>query len=159
MRNLVLFSFLVACTGDPTSVDPDAPDSTVDAPDGTPSDGSGADASTDAGVDATPLIDGPLGTPGMCAVATQTGCATGQGCYPSGGSLMNFDPKGACAVAGGLPVGGSCTIHPNCATGLVCEGGGGGNGKCKAICTSSATCPTTTPTCMLYQHGEYGRCL
>lgn len=125
--------------------------------DGQPGDGSNMPP-TDAGADAMSLIDGPLGTPGMCAVATQTGCAAGQGCYPSGGSLMNFDPKGACAATSNVPLGGACTMHPDCAAGLLCEGAGG-NGRCRAICTSSSTCPTASPTCVKYQHGEYGRCL
>lgn len=156
MRNLVLFSLLMAaCTSHPTTSDPDAPDAATDGSDGSDGmPGDGSNTPTDAGTDAAVLIDGPLGTPGMCSVATQTGCMAGQGCYPSGGSLMNFDPKGACAVTSSVPLGGSCTIHPDCAAGLLCEGT-----KCRAICTSSATCPTATPTCVKYQHGEYGRCL
>jgi hypothetical protein len=144
MRNLILLlAVLSACGGTP---DPD-PDAAT---------GGDPDADLDAAVDATALIDGPLGTPGMCDPVTQQGCGPGQGCYPSDGS-PNYDPRGHCAVAGSLGLGGSCQSNGDCAVGLTCETSN--SGRCFQICVTSATCPTSASTCDLYAHGQFGMCI
>lgn len=141
MRKLVLLSFLAACTGHSTP-GPDAP-SITDGP------------LTDAGTDSTHsnLIDGPLGTAGMCDVVTQMGCAPGQGCYPT----KPYDSRGYCAVSEGGTQGGGCTQDSNCASGFVCLEGS--TFRCTAICTSDATCPSSMPTCSPFPHGKYGECV
>jgi hypothetical protein len=116
---------------------------------------SSSDGSIDALLDASTLIDGPLGTPGMCDVVTQQGCGVGQSCYPPDGGF-NFDSRGHCAVTGALGVGGSCQTSSDCAAGLMCETSN--SGRCFQICTTSATCPMSASTCMLFAHGAFGMC-
>ncbi|MCA9605509.1 MAG: hypothetical protein KC619_07930 [Myxococcales bacterium] len=81
---------------------------------------------------------GTCSTPDDCDLLMQTGCTTGQACYPSSGGL-------SCLPAGTLGAGEACMFTNDCMPGFGCLGPAGGAATCRAWCDMAAD-PTTCPS-------------
>ena len=73
-----------------------------------------------------------------CQVLEQSGCATGQGCYPA-------NVSGVCSTAGPKGPGDSCTQPNDCARGSTCVGTSTG-GTCFSFCSTAGGTPSCSST-------------
>lgn len=93
-----------------------------------------------------------------CDLVDQTGCDTGESCYPAG-----TDGARRCAPSGGAMRGESCMSLNGCASGLGCFGVATATFECVELCRIGGTgCSAAGETCRVVDAGlpsDVGLCL
>ena len=84
-----------------------------------------------------------------CNPVTMSGCPSGYGCYPTGGTPY-------CDCAGTLALGDTCSVTKECTPGNGCVKTASSPAACQKVCKTTADC-NGSGSCTLV--GSYGYCL